>query len=64
VESTERAYIEKLERRVTRLRKAIVWLHGALHYHEDNPGHHDSAEECTVWECQRARAVLEEEAEK
>jgi hypothetical protein len=54
----------QLELRVTRLRKAVNWLRGALHDGEgwdDNVHHHGTVDECTQWECQRARAVLEEE---
>jgi flagellin-specific chaperone FliS len=56
----------QLELRVTRLRKAVNWLRGALHDGEgwdDNVHHHGTVDECTQWECQRAKAVLEEEAE-
>jgi predicted RNase H-like nuclease (RuvC/YqgF family) len=54
----ERAENERLQRQVGRLRKAVVWLRGALH-DEAHEGFHD---DCEVWECQRARAVLEETA--
>jgi predicted nuclease with TOPRIM domain len=51
------------ERRITRLRKAVNWLRGAYHdaLNDDVPLHHGSVDDCDVWECQRARAVLEEE---
>jgi DNA repair exonuclease SbcCD ATPase subunit len=54
----------QLERRVTRLRKAVNWLRGALHDEVcRTSGSTRSVDECGTWECQRARAVLEEEAE-
>jgi chromosome segregation ATPase len=55
----------------TRLRKAVNWLRGALHdlgleYEQqfkelNDTGHHGTVDDCEQWECQRARAVLEEE---
>jgi uncharacterized coiled-coil DUF342 family protein len=50
---------DALKLRVTRLRKAVNWLRGANH---DNPGHDPGpSSDCDVWECQRAKAVLDEE---
>jgi hypothetical protein len=55
----------QLELRVTRLRKAVNWLRGALHQEAHiRDGVSDNPYICEVWECQRARGVLEEEAEK
>jgi hypothetical protein len=56
----------QLELRVTRLRKAVVWLRGAFHDEVCNfadPERPLPLDKCDTWECQRARAVLEEEAE-
>jgi regulator of replication initiation timing len=44
----------------TRYRKAVNWLRGALH--DESPSRLGaSVDRCEVWECIRARAVLEEE---
>jgi chromosome segregation ATPase len=58
-------------RRISRLRKAVNWLRGALH--DESPNHvwykgktgmeRVSVDDCDIWECQRARALLDEEAE-
>jgi len=56
--------VDELKRRVTRLRKVVNWLRGANHenalYGPDSHDHGDDVKTCTQWECQRARAVLEE----
>jgi hypothetical protein len=54
----------RLRARIGRLRKAVNWLRGA--YHDNGgeaPAHHGTVQECEVWECMRARAILEEQAE-
>jgi hypothetical protein len=56
----------QLELRVTRLRKAVNWLRGAFHDEVCNfadPERPLPLDKCDTWECQRARAVLEEETE-
>jgi hypothetical protein len=58
--------VEELKRRVSRLRKSVVWLRGACHNESLHPSHthHDPIQDCMGWECQRARAVLEEERDE
>jgi len=60
-ENVELRYeVERLRNRVTRLRKAVNWLRGANH---NEHGGYSPIEKCQQWECQRTRAVLEEEQE-
>jgi hypothetical protein len=56
---------DALKLRVTRLRKAVNWLRGACHDEsiKSSQAHHFNVEMCSGWECQRAKAVLDEEAE-
>lgn len=44
-----------------RLRKAVNWLRGANH--DGSEAHLGTVDACDVWECQRARDVLEETKE-
>lgn len=52
---------DELLRRVSRLRKAVTWLAGAVH-EKDDPLPHSGAtfHDCEVWECMRAKVVLDE----
>lgn len=61
----DEAHIEDLEIRNGRLRKSVNWLRGALHDDHVPRGADGlplyTADECTVWECQRVRDILIED---
>jgi hypothetical protein len=52
---------ERLRAQVSRLRKAVNWLRGSLHgqVHPE----HVLLDACDKWDCQRARAILEDTRE-
>jgi hypothetical protein len=58
------ATIRELRRTNSRLRKAVTWLMGTVHnLHEgDMVDSSVAVGDCTFWECQRARVVLDETA--
>lgn len=55
----------EVERENSRLRKAVTWLAGAFHeMHSREYKTGETFTDCDVWECQRARVVLEETSTK
>lgn len=53
---------ERLRAQVGRLRKAVTWLMGALH--EETHERDIIIPDCMEWECQRARVVLDDTANR